>query len=117
MEMRTHPIAAVTQGVRVSSGAVWGEGVPYLHGLTFVTFRTNLRHFFRRYIVRYVVAFLLIGCLLVSNSAYAGPPYLTDDPAPTQTGHWEIYAFGAGTQSDGGFDGVAGFDQIGRAHV
>ena len=23
----------------------------------------------------------------------AGPPYLTDDPVPTDTGHWEIYAF------------------------
>jgi len=25
--------------------------------------------------------------------AFAGPPYLTDDPVPTDTGHWEIYAF------------------------
>lgn len=25
--------------------------------------------------------------------AFAGPPYLTDDPIPTETGHWEIYAF------------------------
>ena len=110
MEMRTHPISEPIWGARTIFGGYESESVPYLHGLTFVTFRTNLHRFFRRYIVRYVVAFLLIGCLLVSNSAYAGPPYLTDDPAPTPTGHWEIYTFGAGTQSDGGFDGVAGFD-------
>ena len=24
--------------------------------------------------------------------AFAGPPFLTDDPEPTDTGHWEIYA-------------------------
>lgn len=24
-------------------------------------------------------------------SAWAGPPFLTDDPEPTDTGHWEIY--------------------------
>lgn len=24
--------------------------------------------------------------------AWAGPPFLTDDPEPTETGHWEIYA-------------------------
>ncbi|MBO9669513.1 MAG: transporter [Sphingobium sp.] len=24
--------------------------------------------------------------------AHAGPPFLTDDPEPTETGHWEIYA-------------------------
>lgn len=24
--------------------------------------------------------------------ASAGPPFLTDDPEPTETGHWEIYA-------------------------
>lgn len=42
--------------------------------------------------------------------ALAGPPYLTDDPAPTDTGHWEIYAF---TQAEGEhstLDADAGFD-------
>jgi len=24
--------------------------------------------------------------------AFAGPPFMTDDPVPTDTGHWEIYA-------------------------
>ena len=29
--------------------------------------------------------------LLSSSPAWAGPPFLTDDPEPTDTGHWEIY--------------------------
>jgi hypothetical protein len=29
---------------------------------------------------------------LCSAGAHAGPPFLTDDPEPTDTGHWEIYA-------------------------
>ncbi len=29
---------------------------------------------------------------LLSAAAQAGPPFLTDDPEPTETGHWEIYA-------------------------
>ena len=38
--------------------------------------------------------------------ASAGPPFLTDDPEPTDTGHWEIYAplfeaEGAGGDVDG----------------
>jgi hypothetical protein len=28
----------------------------------------------------------------VPSAAAAGPPFLTDDPEPTDTGHWEIYA-------------------------
>jgi hypothetical protein len=30
--------------------------------------------------------------LLLPTAALAGPPFLTDDPEPTATGHWEIYA-------------------------
>ena len=30
--------------------------------------------------------------LCVPAAACAGPPFLTDDPEPTDTGHWEIYA-------------------------
>lgn len=29
---------------------------------------------------------------MAATPAYAGPPFLTDDPEPTETGHWEIYA-------------------------
>jgi hypothetical protein len=41
--------------------------------------------------------------------AVAGPPFVTDDPEPTETGHWEIYAplmEGDGRGSD--FEGTAG---------
>lgn len=40
------------------------------------------------------IAALTLAC--VAAPAVAGPPYLTDDPEPTETGHWEIYAFAAG---------------------
>lgn len=42
--------------------------------------------------------------------ALAGPPYLTDDPVPTDTGHWEIYAFTDGEELQSAFDADAGFD-------
>ncbi|MES2325745.1 MAG: hypothetical protein V4499_00240 [Pseudomonadota bacterium] len=42
--------------------------------------------------------------------ALAGPPYLTDDPVPTDTGHWEIYTFTAGEGRGSIFDDDTGFD-------
>lgn len=42
--------------------------------------------------------------------AIAGPPYLTDDPVPTDTGHWEIYAFASGEGRRSALDQDAGFD-------
>ena len=47
---------------------------------------------------------------LTATAATAGPPYITDDPAPTDTGHWEIYNFVAGTAGHGALDGAAGLD-------
>ncbi len=41
----------------------------------------------------------------------AGPPFLTDDPQPTDTGHWEIYNFANATRgADHAIDGEAGID-------
>jgi hypothetical protein len=34
-----------------------------------------------------------ITAALLSLPALAGPPYITDDPEPTDTGHYEIYFF------------------------
>ncbi len=34
----------------------------------------------------------IIAALFWSASALAGPPFQTDDPEPTETGHWEVYA-------------------------
>lgn len=42
--------------------------------------------------------------------ALAGPPYLTDDPAPTDAGHWEIYNFASGEGHGATLDGDAGVD-------
>ncbi len=42
--------------------------------------------------------------------ALAGPPYLTDDPEPTDPGHWEIYDFATEQGGAGGVLGEAGFD-------
>ena len=42
--------------------------------------------------------------------AFAGPPYVTDDPEPTDEGHFEIYAFNAGTSARDGVDGQTGID-------
>jgi hypothetical protein len=50
----------------------------------------------------------LVG--LVASPAVAGPPYLTDDPVPTDTRHWEIYAFTAAEGRGSAMDGDAGFD-------
>lgn len=42
--------------------------------------------------------------------AVAGPPYLTDDPEPTDTGHFEIYAFTQGITARGDTNGQSGID-------
>jgi hypothetical protein len=41
----------------------------------------------------------------VASPALAGPPYVTDDPEPTDTGHWENYLFVEGTRAGGQFGG------------
>ena len=52
----------------------------------------------------------LTAAALFPAAALAGPPYLTDDPQPTDTGHWEVYDFVDGSRSADGLDGEAGFD-------
>ena len=34
---------------------------------------------------------IALAALALPSAAFAGPPFLTDDPEPTDTGHWEIY--------------------------
>lgn len=48
--------------------------------------------------------------IFTTAPAFAGPPYVTDDPEPTETGHFEIYAFAAGTQTQDGNSGAGGID-------
>ena len=55
----------------------------------------------------------LFGALIALfsfTSAYAGPPFLTDDPKPTDYEHYEIYVFTNGTFASGGTDGDFGLD-------
>jgi hypothetical protein len=42
--------------------------------------------------------------------AIAGPPYLTDDPEPTDYQHFEIYTFNSGTVSQADTGGESGID-------
>jgi hypothetical protein len=56
-----------------------------------------------------VIACCMFSCC--SIPAAAGPPFLTDDPEPTEAGHWEIYApllESSGRGAD--FEGSAGVE-------
>jgi hypothetical protein len=46
----------------------------------------------------------LLPLLMMSRLAFAGPPYISDDPEPTPYQHYEIYLF---AQGEGGRDGVS----------
>ncbi len=58
---------------------------------------------------RHALATLLLATL-VPTAAQAGPPFVTDDPGPTEQGHWEIFAFATGTESRDKTAGEAGLD-------
>jgi hypothetical protein len=45
-----------------------------------------------------------------ASAAAAGPPYVADDPEPTELGHWEIYVFAAGSGQQRDWDGEGGVD-------
>ena len=51
-----------------------------------------------------------LTALCSGTVAIAGTPYLTDDPAPTEPGRWEIYAFTAGEGGHSALDADAGLD-------
>src|SRR5262249_12621653 len=46
------------------------------------------------------------GVLVLPSVALAGPPYVTDDPVPTEKGHWEnyVYATAQGAEGQAGLD-------------
>jgi hypothetical protein len=54
------------------------------------------------------MAVLLLG--LMSEPAFAGPPYVSDDPEPTDYRHFEIYTFNNGTNTRDGSAGESGID-------
>ena len=57
-----------------------------------------------------LVHFAALALAGAAAPAFAGPPYLTDDPIPTDTGHWEIYAFTQGEGRRSTLDDDTGLD-------
>jgi hypothetical protein len=56
------------------------------------------------------IAVCALGLLALCRPASAGPPYVTDDPQPTDYGHYEIYLFDGGTTTRDGTGSAAGID-------
>lgn len=56
------------------------------------------------------MATFLLAALAAATPAWAGPPYVTDDPEPTDTGHWENYVVVAGAHVPGQTTGETGVD-------
>jgi hypothetical protein len=56
------------------------------------------------------VNILFAAAIFFATPALAGPPYVTDDPEPTDYQHFEIYAFTDGTAVRGGRAGETGID-------
>ena len=48
----------------------------------------------------WLIAFFAL--LAFARPAVAGPPYVSDDPEPTDYKHWEIYTFSSGTATRDG---------------
>ena len=46
----------------------------------------------RRMAPKAIVSLLPVATIVSPSATIAGPPFVTDDPEPTDTGHWEIYA-------------------------
>lgn len=47
---------------------------------------------------------------LACSAAWAGPPFVSDDPQPTDDGHYEIYAFAQGSAARDGAGASFGID-------
>jgi len=51
-----------------------------------------------------------VAAAVLAQPARAGPPYVSDDPEPTDYGHFEIYTFNNGTATRDGTAGESGID-------
>lgn len=47
-----------------------------------------------------------LAAAFLATTLFAGPPYLTDDPEPVETHHWETYLFMQGVVSHGAKSGL-----------
>ena len=55
-----------------------------------------------------VLAFAVVTAF--AGAAIAGPPFVADDPEPTDPDRWEVYAFAAATRAAEATEGEAGLD-------
>jgi hypothetical protein len=53
---------------------------------------------------------IAVGMFGLVRPALAGPPYVSDDPEPTDYKHFEIYTFSDGTATRGDTGGASGID-------
>lgn len=51
-------------------------------------------------------AFFLAALMAGGGTAWAGPPFLTDDPVPVDYQHWEVYGFSQATHLRGDSSGI-----------
>src|SRR5215469_13251993 len=51
--------------------------------------------------------FLFLISLGLATAAYAGPPYITDDPEPVDFHHWEFYVASISAKNGGDWSGTA----------
>jgi hypothetical protein len=60
--------------------------------------------------LKLAIAAIFALWLTYAGPAAAGPPFVTDDPEPTDTSHWEIYNFVSGARTPGDLAGQGGVD-------
>lgn len=53
---------------------------------------------------------LIALAAVIPSAAQAGPPFITDDPIPTDFRRWEIYCYGEGAVFRHSWEGEAGLD-------
>jgi hypothetical protein len=56
---------------------------------------------------KHLLAMSVAALALLSSPALAGPPFVTDDPEPTDYRYYELYLFSQGTNAMGGPSGIA----------
>ena len=54
-----------------------------------------------------LAAVLLLTAAKIGRTAWAGPPFLTDDPEPVERGHWEFYLASQWSAADHSATGTA----------
>src|ERR1700722_10315668 len=53
---------------------------------------------------------IVVAMVALVRPVFAGPPYVSDDPEPTDYKHFEIYTFNTGTATRGDVGGASGVD-------